>query len=165
MAPLFIAASLLYGLAFTVLVLATAGHKTRQNLIPDEMAGKFRGLLAIFPLAVLYFTAVHHLTNLYASEHHGVERFLLLEGGIYTAPFWAGQIVVGSALPLAILASPRFGRSRPAITVDRAVPDRRPCADVRHHHRRPGLTAEPLPGMEVTNSFQDGQVRLYGLVA
>ena len=75
MAPLFIAASLLYGLAFTVLVLTTMSRQAGQSLVTDEMAGKFRRLLVIFVLAVLYFTAMQHLTNLYASKHHGIERF------------------------------------------------------------------------------------------
>ena len=147
MAPLFIAASLLYGLAFTVLVLATLSQQARQNLVTDEMAGKFRGLLAIFALAVLYFTAVQHLTNLYASEHHGIERFLLLEGGIFTTVFWIGQILVGS---VAAAGHSRRSEVRPKPRCDHrrlgAVPARRPCADVCHHHRRPGLSAEPVPG-------------------
>ena len=57
------------------------------------MIGKFRGLLMIFALAVLYFTAVQHLTKLYASAHQGVETFLLRDGGVYPLIFWLGQIV------------------------------------------------------------------------
>jgi molybdopterin-containing oxidoreductase family membrane subunit len=162
MAPLFIAASLLYGLAFTVLVLATAGQQSRQGLVSDEMVGKFRGLLAIFALAVFYFTAVHHLTNLYASEHHGVERFLLLEGGIYTAVFWIGQILVGTILPLAILAAPRYGQSRAAITLASVLFLIGGLAQL--YVIIIGGQAYPLnlfPGMEVTSSFQDGQVARY----
>jgi molybdopterin-containing oxidoreductase family membrane subunit len=162
MAPLFIAASLLYGLAFTVLVLATAGQQSRQGLMSDEMVGKFRGLLAIFALAVFYFTAVHHLTNLYASEHREVERFFLLEGGIYTAVFWIGQIVVGTILPLAILAAPMYGRSRAAITVASVLFLIGGLAQL--YVIIIGGQAYPLnlfPGMEVTSSFQDGQVARY----
>ena len=162
MAPLFIAASLLYGLAFTVLVLATAGQQSRRDLVTDEMMGKFRGLLVIFALVVLYFTAVHHLTKLYASEHYGVERFLLLEGGVYTAMFWIGQILVGSMLPLAILAAPAFGRSRAAITIASALFLIGGLAQV--YVIIIGGQAYPLnlfPGMELTSSFQDGQVAHY----
>ncbi len=162
MAPLFIAASLLYGLAFTVLVLATTGQQARQDLLTDEMARKFRGLLAIFALAVLYFAALHHLTNLYASEHYGLERFLLLEGGIFTTVFWVGQILVGSALPLAILAAPRLGQSRAAITVASALFLLGGLAQI--YVIIIGGQAYPLslfPGMEVTSSFQDGQVARY----
>ncbi len=162
MAPLFIAASLLYGSAFTVLVLATLGRLMRHDLMTDEIAGKLRGLLAIFALAVLYFTAVHHLTNLYASGHQGVERFLLLEGGIYTAVFWVGQILVGSVLPLAALAARRFGRSRAAITIASALFLIGGLAQM--YVIIIGGQAYPLnlfPGMEVTSSFQDGQVARY----
>jgi Ni/Fe-hydrogenase subunit HybB-like protein len=162
MAPLFIAASLLYGLAFTVLVLAITGWQLHRDLMTDEIVRKFRGLLAIFALAVLYFTALHHLTNIYAGEHHGVERFLLLEGGVYTMMFWAGQIAIGSILPLAILAAPALSRSRAAITTASAL------------FLIGGLAqmyviiiagqAYPLnlfPGMEVSSSFQDGVVASY----
>lgn len=162
MAPLFIAASLLWGLAFVVLVLAVVRWQSGQELLTDEMLRRFRGLLAVFALAVLYFTAVHHLTNLYASEHWGVERFLLLEGGPYTAMFWVGQIGVGSVLPLAILAAPASGRNRAAVTAASVL------------FLIGGLAqmyvviiagqAYPLnlfPGMEVTSSFHDGQVASY----
>ena len=161
MAPLFIAASLLYGSAFTVLVLATLGQQMRLSLLTGEMTGKFRGLLAIFVLAVLYFTAVHHLSNLYASEHHGVERFLLLEGGIYTAIFWAGQILAGSVLPLAILAT-RFGQSRAAIIIASALFLIGGLAQM--YVIIIGGQAYPMnlfPGMEVISSFHDGQVASY----
>jgi molybdopterin-containing oxidoreductase family membrane subunit len=162
MAPLFIAASLLYGLAFMVLLLESVSRQVREGFVSNELAERFRALLAIFLLAVLYFTALHHLTNLYASEHHGVERFLLLEGGRYTAVFWAGQILVGSALPLGILAAPTFGRSRTALTLA--------CALVLFGGLAQmyviiiGGQAYPLnlfPGMELTSSFLDGQVAHY----
>jgi molybdopterin-containing oxidoreductase family membrane subunit len=162
MAPLFIAASLLYGLAFTVLVLATAAWQQRQELVTEEMARRFRGLLAVFALAVLYFTALHHLTNLYASEHRGVERFLLLEGGVYTAVFWIGQVLVGSVLPLAILAPRMFGRSRSAITMASFLFILGGLAQM--YVVIVGGQAYPLnlfPGMEVTSSFHDGQVAHY----
>ncbi len=162
MAPLFIAASLLYGLAFTVLVLATTGQLLRQDLVTGEMMGKFRGLLVIFGLAVLYFTAVQHLKNLYAGERYDVERFLLLEGGVYTAIFWAGQILVGSMLPLLILAAPAFGRGRAAITIASALFLIGGLAQM--YVIIIGGQAYPLklfPGMEVTSSFQDGQVAHY----
>lgn len=162
MAPLFIAASFLYGLAFTVLVLATMGQQSHQDLLTDEMVGKFRGLLAIFALALLYFTALHHLTNLYANEHRGVERFLLLDGGIYTTMFWVGQILAGSMLPLAILAAPTFGRSRAAIAIASALFLIGGLAQM--YVIIIGGQAYPLnlfPGMEVMSSFHDGLVASY----
>jgi molybdopterin-containing oxidoreductase family membrane subunit len=162
LAPLFIAASLLYGLAFTVLVLATLGRLQRQDFLTDDMARRFRGLLALFALAVLYFTALHHLTNLYAGEHRGVERFLLLEGGQYTFVFWIAQILIGSVLPLAILAAPHFGSSRTAIATASILFLIGGLAQM--YVIIIGGQAYPLdlfPGMEVTSSFLDGQVANY----
>jgi Ni/Fe-hydrogenase subunit HybB-like protein len=162
MAPLFIAASLLYGSAFTVLVLVAAGQQSSQDLLSNEMVGRFRSLLAIFALAVVYFTALHHLTNLYASEHRRVERFLLLEGGAYTVVFWVGQVLIGIALPLVILAVPTFGRGRAAISIASALFLIGGLAQM--YVVIIGGQAFPLnlfPGMEVTSSFQDGQVAYY----
>jgi len=162
MAPLFIADSLLFGLAFTVLVLVILAPQMRQDLLTDEMGAKFRGLLAIFSLTVLYFTAVQHLTNLYASEHYGIERFLLLKGGIFTSTFWVGQIFLGSVLPLAILAAPRFSHSRVAITIASVLFLIGGLAQM--YVIIIGGQAYPLnlfPGMEVTSSFHDGQLASY----
>jgi molybdopterin-containing oxidoreductase family membrane subunit len=111
MAPLFIAMSFAYGLAIFLLVLMAACQWTQRPLGPLILE-KLKKLLGIFVAAVLYFVAVQHLTNLYAAEHHGVERFLLLEGGIYTQLFWIGQILLGSVLPLVIFFTPWFGASR-----------------------------------------------------
>ncbi len=74
-------------------------------------------LLGIFVAAVLYFVAVYHLTNLYMARQHDVERFLLLEGGVYTALFWVGQVLVGSLVPLALLFARRAPRSRRALAL------------------------------------------------
>lgn len=162
MAPLFIAASLLYGQAFIVLLLTTFEGVTRQQLMTDEIADKFRGLLAIFALAVLYFTAVHHLTNLYASGRHGVERFLLLTGGVYPAVFWIGQIFVGSLLPLGILAMSTSRARRTAIIAASALFLLGGLAQM--YTIIIGGQAYPFdlfPGMQVTSSFMDGQVASY----
>jgi Ni/Fe-hydrogenase subunit HybB-like protein len=162
MAPLFIAASFLYGLAFTILVLATMSQSARQDLLGDEIVSKFRGLLVVFVLVVLYFTVMQHLTSLYAGQHFGVERFLLLEGGRYTAVFWIGQILVGSLLPLFLLAAPAFGRSRAALTIASVLFLIGGLAQM--YVIIIGGQAYPLnlfPGMEVTSSFHDGQVTYY----
>jgi molybdopterin-containing oxidoreductase family membrane subunit len=130
--------------------------------VPAQMSARIGGLIVIFLLAVLYFTALHHLTNIYAGEHRGIERFLLLEGGRYTALFWLGQILVGSALPLAILALPRL-RSQPgAIALA--------CALILIGGLAQmfviivGGQAYPLtlfPGMEEASSFHDGRITYY----
>jgi molybdopterin-containing oxidoreductase family membrane subunit len=103
MAPLFISASFLWGLAFTVLVLVTVCSAMRQQLMTEEMVATVKSLLFIFALATLYFTIVQHVTKIYWAEHRDAERFMLLDGGIYTTVFWVGQILIGTLLPMAML--------------------------------------------------------------
>ncbi len=162
MAPMFIASSFLYGLAFTVLVLLMMSREARAEMIGSEMIGKFRGLFILFALATLYFTAVHHLTKIYQSSYRPVEAFLLLDGGIYTAAFWIGQIVIGTLLPLAIviLASGR----RAWLGLELAAVLFLVGGLSQIYTIIIGGQAFPLrlfPGMEVTSSFFDGQVNQY----
>jgi molybdopterin-containing oxidoreductase family membrane subunit len=110
MAPLFIASSLAYGLAFTVLVLGTMSYETRAELMNDDMIGKFRGLLSLFILTTLFLTLMAHLVKIYAAPTRAVEAFLLLDGGLYPLAFWLGQILLGSLAPLTLLALAPSGR-------------------------------------------------------
>ncbi|MCC0007189.1 MAG: polysulfide reductase NrfD [Hyphomicrobiaceae bacterium] len=166
MAPLFIAASFLYGLAFTVLVLLTVCRETRQQLMSEEMVTKFRNLIVIFALAVLYFTTVKHLTALYASEHHGVEAFILRDGGIYTFLFWVGHVLVGNVMPLLIAAflsgDGRMFSGRQGLAIASVLALFGGLAFI--YVTIIGGQAYPLellPGMDVKSSFLDGEVASY----
>lgn len=111
MAPMFIIMSFSYGLAFFIITLMAAywwGNRT----IGDLRLAKLKNLLGVFVAAVLYFATIYHLTNLYITQHHGVESFILLNGGIYTKMFWIGQVLIGGILPLILLYSPAFSKSR-----------------------------------------------------
>jgi len=114
MAPLFIAMSFALGLAVFLLVLM-ALFRLSDRPLGGELVHKMSRLLALFVAVVLYFTAVMHLTNLYAAEHSGIERFILAEGGVYTTLFWLVQIALGSLLPLALIYS------TPKMTTPRAI--------------------------------------------
>lgn len=164
MAPLFIAMSFSFGLAAYILVLLAACYGSGREL-GDIVVQRLGRLLGVFAAVVLYFTVVQHLTNLYAAEHIGVERFILLDGGIYTILFWGVQVLIGGLLPLALLF-------------------RTPQTDTTNSSRRVALAcaliivggfaqiyviviggqAWPLnlfPGMEVSSSFYDGVVASY----
>lgn len=116
MAPMFIIMSFAFGLAIFLLVLLAAYGWT-QRPIGDALLRRLKNLLGVFVAAVLYFLLVYHLTNLYITERHGIERFILVDGGIYTALFWVGQVLIGGVLPLALLYHPRTGGSRTAIAI------------------------------------------------
>ena len=102
MAPMFVAMSLSLGLAVFILVLLAAASATARPL-DDALLGRLARLQALFVSVVLYFVVARHLANLYVAEHGAVERFLLIDGGAYPAIFWIGQILLGTALPLAVL--------------------------------------------------------------
>jgi molybdopterin-containing oxidoreductase family membrane subunit len=163
MAPLFIAASFLYGLAFTVLVLATMSSETHRQLLSDEMASNFRGLLIIFALVLGYFTAVMHLANLYMPNRQGIEAFILRDGGIYTALFWFGHVLVGLVLPVLVLLVPATVLSRRlGMTIASVLALGGGVAFI--YVTIIGGQAYPLnlfPGMEVSSSFSDGEVLNY----
>jgi len=119
MAPMFIIMSFSFGLAAFILVLMAA-YRWADRPLGDALLQRLKNLLGVFVAAVLYFVLVYHLTNLYATEHHGVEAFILAGPSVHTPLFWVGQILVGSLLPLAILYS-KLGQSRAWIGIGSAL--------------------------------------------
>ncbi|MDH5436932.1 MAG: polysulfide reductase NrfD, partial [Gammaproteobacteria bacterium] len=115
MAPMFVVMSFSFGLAIFLLVLMAAYAWTGRQL-GDAVFNRLKNLLGVFVAGVLYFLLAFHLTNLYATEHHGVEAFILMNGGFYTQLFWIGVVGIGSLLPLAIFYSP-MGRSRTLVAI------------------------------------------------
>jgi len=164
MAPLFIAMSFSFGLAAYILVLLAA-YRGSEREIGDVVMTRLGRLLGVFVAAVLYFTAVQHLANLYAAEHIGVERFILLEGGIYTTLFWVGQVIVGGIIPLMLVfrqPKPASEHSNIAIILASVLVIIGGFAQV--YVIVIGGQAYPLnmfPGMEVSSSFNDGLIAGY----
>jgi molybdopterin-containing oxidoreductase family membrane subunit len=116
MAPMFIIMSFAFGMAIFILVLMASYHWTDREL-GDNILARLRSLLGVFVAAVLYFIAVYHLTNLYITEHHGYEKFILLEGGQYTKVFWIGQVILGGLLPLALIYAPGVRDNRKILSL------------------------------------------------
>jgi molybdopterin-containing oxidoreductase family membrane subunit len=111
MAPWFIIMSFGFGMAIYILVLMDACRRDQRPL-GDAVMQRLKNLLGIFVAANLFFMMIYHLTNLYGTENHAFEAFILLEGGIYTVMFWVGQVLVGGLLPLAIVFHPALGMQR-----------------------------------------------------
>ena len=105
--PLFIALSLSLGSA-TFMLVSIALSRWHENYLDDSVLVRLARLLGWFVGVVIFLTIIFHLTNLYATEHHPVERFILLEGGIYTGLLWLVQLGIGGVLPLVLLFTPRF---------------------------------------------------------
>jgi molybdopterin-containing oxidoreductase family membrane subunit len=161
LAPMFIIMSFSFGLAIFLLVLMAACRWTGRPL-GDAVLLRLKNLLGVFVAAVLYFLLVYHLTNLYITGRHGVERFILLDGGVYTRMFWLGHVLAGGLLPLALLYAPRFGNSRPVIALASMLVVFGGLAIM--YVLIIGGQAYPLnmfPDKIVTSSFGDGQIAAY----
>ena len=105
---------------------------------------------------------MYHVTNLYATEHHAVEKFLLVDGGIYTTLFWIGQVLIGGIIPLALIYMPQTKNCRKTLIAACAMVILGGLAQV--YVIVIGGQAYPLemfPGMEISSSFFDGEVGQY----
>lgn len=165
MAPLFILMSFSFGLAVYILVLIAICRGTGREL-GNTVILRMGRLLGVFIGAVLYLTAVQHLANLYAAEHAGgIERFILLDGGIYTLLFWGGQVLVGGVLPLWLVyrtpAEGQPGQQR-GVAIASGLVILGGFAQL--YVLLIGGQAYPLnlfPGMDVSSSFFDGAIAAY----
>ena len=161
MAPLFIAMSFAFGLAVFILV-ATALCRLSGRAFGPLLLRRLGRLLAIFVASVLFFSAVQHLTNLYAAEHGGYERFILRDGGIYTQLFWLGHVLIGGILPILLIFHPTFGQRSAAPIVASVLTILGGFALV--YVIVVGGQAYPMeifPGYEVSSSFFDGEINPY----
>jgi len=159
MAPLFIAMSFSFGLAAYILVLLAACRGTDREL-GDVMLRRLGRLLGVFVAVVLYFTTIQHLTNLYAAEHIGVERFILLDGGIYPLLFWAVQVVLGGLVPLMLVFREKIAATGIALASTLVIIG----GFAQVYVIVIGGQAWPLtlfPGMQESSSFFDGAIASY----
>ncbi|MCR4345825.1 MAG: polysulfide reductase NrfD [Sulfuricaulis sp.] len=159
-APMFIIMSFAYGLAIFMIVLLAAMRWTEREL-GNVVFERLRSLLGVFVAAVLYFVTIYHLTNLYITQRHGIEGFILLHGGVYTKMFWIGQIFLGSVVPLIILFS-RLGKSRAMVVLASLLIVLGGLAQM--YVTIIGGQAYPMPlvtGKEASSSFFDGVVASY----
>ena len=159
-APMFIIMSFAYGLAIFIPVLFAATLWTGRPL-GDVMVARLKNLLGVFVASVLYFVVAYHLTNLYMTGRHDVERFILLDGGIYTRLFWIGQILIGGVIPLVLLFS-KLGRSRAMVVLAAILVVVGGLTQM--YVTIIGAQAFPMPlfpDKEVSSSFFDGVVGSY----
>ena len=109
LAPMFVVMSFAYGLAAYLIILMTSFQWDGRPIGP-KILKRLKDLLGLFVSAILYFTLIYHLTNLYGAKDTDFETFLLLSGGIYTFMFWIGWVVLGSLVPLGIVYHPRLSK-------------------------------------------------------
>ncbi len=102
-APLFISYALTYGLA-VLLVLLPAVEWLGGGRTEPDVERRLGRLLAIFVAISFYLTLTLYAFNLYAPAGRDLTRFVWLEGGVYTVLLWGGQILLGTAVPLLLIA-------------------------------------------------------------
>ncbi len=163
MAPMFVIMSFAYGLA-VFMVVQSSMYRWNGIRLDEGIRRRMKNLLAVFVGASLYFTVVFHITNLYFAKQWDFERFILLDGGIYTTVFWVGQVILGGIVPLILLFIPRskdaqsvcFCFLAPVLVILGGV--------AQMYVTIVGGQAFPLvmfPGHEVQSSFYDGVVHAY----
>jgi molybdopterin-containing oxidoreductase family membrane subunit len=118
--PEFVILSFSLGLAIFIMILM-ASYKWTGRELGDVVLHKLRNLLGVFILAVILFEAIRHLTNLYATEHHGVEAFFLNGESTYSKLFWFGYVILGSLIPLFLVFVCKLKNSRAVIFLASAL--------------------------------------------
>lgn len=160
LAPTFIVASLSFGTAIYLLVLMWICKSTQREL-GDALLARLKRLNALLAIATVFLVMAFHLTNLYATEHHGVEKYILAGGSIYTVLFWLGQILIGTILPVILFYGPQF-QSRFSIVVGTLMILLGGFSMI--YVIVIGGQAFPIDlisGMEISSSFGDGQIASY----
>ncbi|WP_299875178.1 NrfD/PsrC family molybdoenzyme membrane anchor subunit [uncultured Cocleimonas sp.] len=160
LAPLFIVASYVYGTAIYTLVLMATFKMTGREL-GDAVLNRLRYTLAIFIALVLFLELVRHLTNIYATEHHGVESFIL-NGGPFSNLFWYGQIVFGSLVPMFLVWCTFLRNNRTALVVAAILAIMGGFAQI--YVILIGGQSYPLvlfPNSETSSTFSDGVYNAY----
>ena len=161
MAPMFIIMSFSFGLAIFLLVLM-ASYKWTNMELGDVVVNRLRNLLGVFVGAVLYFTTVYHVTNLYATQHHEVEKFLLLDGGILTNIFWIGEVLIGGIIPLILIYAPGVKNCRKTLGLVCTLIIIGGFSKIYTILiAGQAFPLEMFPGYEVSSSFYDGVVSSY----
>jgi molybdopterin-containing oxidoreductase family membrane subunit len=161
MAPTFILMSFSFGLAiFNVLLVGI--YSGTERPLGTAIIERLRKLQGVFVAAVMFFVVIYHITNLYATEHHGWEHFILDGNNVYTGLFWLGFVLIGSLVPMAICLLNGFKNSARWLVTASILVVTGGLAQM--YVIIIGGQAYPLdmfPGYEVSSSFFDGVVASY----
>lgn len=161
LAPMFVIMSFSYGLAVFILVQSFM-YAWNGMTLDSAILRRLKNLLATFAGAVLYFTIVYHMTNLYFAKQAAFEHFILIDGGVFTTLFWVGQILIGTLIPIGLLLHPTLGTKSKAVLLSAVLIILGGFAQL--YVIIIGGQAFPLemfPGMQESSSFFDGTIHHY----
>ena len=160
-APMFIALSFSFGLAVFILLMV-ALMRGDEREVGHALVARMGRLLGVFVAAAAYFTFVWMLTDLYAAEHRPVVSYLFASGNIYSWLYWAGFIGLGTIVPLLLVFSRGARASYAPVVTASLLVILGGMALV--YFVIIGGQSYPLvlfPGMEVSSSYNDGQIYSY----
>jgi molybdopterin-containing oxidoreductase family membrane subunit len=158
-APMFIAFSSAYGTAIFVLILF-AVCSWEERPVSEHLLRRLKHLLGMFVGASLFFAVLFLASKYELARSRDAARFLLVDGGVYTALLWLGQLAIGGIVPLALLLRSQLSRAGVAAA----------CALVvlgglaQMYVTLIGGQAYPqvlFPGMVESSSFFDGEIHPY----
>ena len=158
--PMFIVLSFAWGMA-VFLVVQAAMYAWNNKALDPAIFNRMKNLLGLFVVSSLYLVAAYHMTNLYFAKQTGFELFILRDGGIYPMLFWAGYVLLGSLLPLALVYLPGLANTKTVVTASLLVIL---GSFALLYVFILGGQAYPLsifPGYEVSSSFRDGEIGKY----
>jgi Ni/Fe-hydrogenase subunit HybB-like protein len=158
-APMFIAFASAYGTAVLILILL-AVCRWEDGPIPDELLRRLKNLLCTSVGAALFFAVLFLSSKYELPRSRDVARFLLFDGGVYTALLWLGQLAMGGIVPLALLLRARVSRASLAAACILVVLG----GVAQMYVTLIGGQAYPqilFPGMIESSSFFDGEIHPY----
>jgi len=162
MAPLFIVLSLSLGTAVFMLVSRVIGSLSGISMKPEISSSMMR-LLGILIALEGFLVCVFYLTGLYTAARYDVVLFIIVNGGIYTFLFWAGQIVIGTVTPLYLIFLTRNQAGAKARLVSAAISKVIGGFCLLYVMVIAGQSYPQLmfPGKQVQSTFFDGVVARY----
>jgi len=158
-APMFIAFAAAYGAAVLMLILL-AICRWEDRPVPEDLLRRLGNWLAVSVGASLFFALLFLGTKYELVRSREVARFLLFDGGVYTALLWLGQIALGCVVPLALLVRTQVSRSASVAAAALVVLG----GLAQMYVTLIGGQAYPqilFPGMSVSSSYFDGEIHPY----
>jgi len=158
-APMFIAFASAYGAAVLILILLGV-CRWEDRPVSEALLHRLKNWLGISVGASLFFAVLFLASKYELVRSRDLARFLLFDGGVYTALLWLGQLAIGGIVPLALLTRSQLSRTALAAA----------CALVvlgglaQMYVTLIGGQAYPqilFPGMVVSSSFFDGEIHPY----
>jgi Ni/Fe-hydrogenase subunit HybB-like protein len=160
--PSFIAAALSSGTALMILVILALFRLTERPL-DDRLIARLGKLLAVFIAVVMYCILVENAYRAYVPASHEAELYFLF-GGVHSAVFWLGMILMGCVIPFVLLLHPKTGNSIPWITFSSVLAVFGVLCE-RYLIVIPGQTHPPdlFPNMEITRSVLNEGIVNYSI--